>query len=94
MNHDDIIRMAKKAGLFLFDDSEGHRIGITTARLINEDVDQDDEKLANMLAPFAALVAAAEREACANLIDQMAANDSLSNNYKFAAQAIRTWKTT
>jgi len=38
---------------------------------------------------FAALVAAAEREACAQLLDDMAARDKLSNYYAIAAKAIR-----
>ena len=35
------------------------------------------------------LVAAAEREACAKLLDEMAARDKLSNYYAVAARAIR-----
>ena len=38
---------------------------------------------------FANLVAAAEREACAKLLDEMAAEDKLSNYYKVAALRIR-----
>ena len=38
---------------------------------------------------FAALVAAAEREACAKLLDEMAAADKLSNYYQVAALRIR-----
>jgi len=38
---------------------------------------------------FANLVAAAEREACAKLLDEMAAADKLSNYYKVAALRIR-----
>ena len=38
---------------------------------------------------FAALVAAAEREACAKVCDEMASRDTLSNYYKVAANAIR-----
>jgi hypothetical protein len=38
---------------------------------------------------FAHLVAAAEREACAKVLDEMAAKDTLSNYYKVAALAIR-----
>ena len=38
---------------------------------------------------FANLVAAAEREACATVLDEMAAKDTLSNYYKVAALAIR-----
>ncbi len=38
---------------------------------------------------FANLVAAAEREACAKVCDEMAARDKLSNYYVVAALAIR-----
>ena len=38
---------------------------------------------------FAHLVAAAEREACAKVLDEMAAKDTLSNYYKVAALLIR-----
>ncbi len=41
---------------------------------------------------FAALVRADEREACANLMDDMAAQDKLTNYYKVAARAIRERK--
>jgi uncharacterized membrane protein len=42
---------------------------------------------------FAALVRADEREACAKLMDDMAAQDNLTNYYKVAARAIRERKT-
>ena len=38
---------------------------------------------------FAKLVAQAEREACAKLMDEMAVKDNLTNYYKVAANAIR-----
>ena len=38
---------------------------------------------------FAKLVAAAEREECAKLLDEMAAADKLSNYYQVAALRIR-----
>ena len=38
---------------------------------------------------FAELVAAAEREACAKLMDEMAVKDKLTNYYKVAANSIR-----
>jgi hypothetical protein len=62
MTRDDIIRMAREAGLFHFYDSEGHCSGITDARLVDEDQERCDDRLFEMLAPFANLVAAAERE--------------------------------
>ena len=62
MNRDDIIRMAQEAGLWLFYDSEGHCDGITDVELITAERDRDDDRLVEILAPFAKLVAAAERE--------------------------------
>jgi hypothetical protein len=62
MTRDDIIRMAREAALYHFYDSEGHCTGITDARLVDEDKNRWDDRLVEMLAPFAALVAAAERE--------------------------------
>ena len=41
------------------------------------------------LEAFATLVAEAEREACAKVLDAMAENDKLSNYYRVAALAIR-----
>jgi len=43
----------------------------------------------NYLETFAALVAAAEREECAKVLDEMAAADKLSNYYQVAALRIR-----
>ena len=43
----------------------------------------------NHLERFANLVAAVEREACAKLLDDLAAKDKLSNYYKVAALLIR-----
>jgi hypothetical protein len=41
------------------------------------------------LQDFAAIVAAAEREECAKVLDEMAAADKLSNYYQVAALRIR-----
>lgn len=41
------------------------------------------------LTAFAELAAAAERESCAQLLDEMAAKDKLSNYYRVAALRIR-----
>ena len=60
---EEIIRMANEAGLYHFHDSEGQCDGITDARLVTEDKERDDDRLVEMLAPFAALVRADEREA-------------------------------
>jgi hypothetical protein len=64
MTREDIIRMAREAGLSHFYDSEGHCTGITDEKLVDEDKERNDDRLVEILAPFAALVAAAEREAC------------------------------
>jgi hypothetical protein len=65
MTREEIIRMAREAGLSHFYDSEGHCTGITDEKLVDEDKERNDDRLVEILAPFAALVAAAEREACA-----------------------------
>jgi len=65
---DDIIRMAREAGLAHFYDSEGHCTGITDAILIDADKDRNDDRLVQMLMPFAALVAAHEREECVAIV--------------------------
>ena len=72
MTRDEIIRMARGAGLYHFHDSEGHCSGITDAVLVDADKERDDERLVQMLMPFAALVAAAEREAIAKSLDKQA----------------------
>jgi hypothetical protein len=72
MNREDIIRMAREAALFHFYDSEGHCTGVTEARLVTEDKERNDERLVEILAPFAALVAAYEREECAKVCETMA----------------------
>ena len=70
MTRDDIIRMAREAGLpYEYD----------TGRIL----------YLKQLERFAALVAAAEREACAKVCDEFAARDKLSNYYAVAANAIR-----
>ena len=60
---EEIIRMANEAGLYHFHDSEGQCTGITNARLVTQDKDRWDDRLVEMLAPFAALVRADERNA-------------------------------
>lgn len=71
MTKDDIIRMAREAGLWLFNDSEGHCDGITDVELITAEKDRDDDRLAEILMPFANLVAATERAACAEVCELM-----------------------
>jgi hypothetical protein len=71
MNRDDIIKMANKAGLFHFYDSEGHCTGITDARLVDEDKARWDDRLVEMLAPFAALVAAEKEREMQDRVDTL-----------------------
>lgn len=61
VNRDEIIRMAREAGLIHFYDSEGHCSGVTDEPLITAEKDKNDERLVEILAPFADLVAAAAR---------------------------------
>ena len=73
MTRDDIIRMAREAGFEVHSDD----VWITDGFWVKE------------LERFANLVAAAEREACANVLMDMAERDSFSNYYLHAALLIR-----
>ena len=73
MNRDDIIRMAQEVA-DIQTDSRGRKEFIFDSYGVER---------------FAELVAAAEREACAKVCDEMAAKDKLSNYYKIAALTIR-----
>ena len=73
MTQDDVIEMAREAGLAHFYDSEDHCTGITDAKLITADKEKNDARLVEMLMPFANLVAAKEREACKALAKEYAA---------------------
>ena len=57
MDRKTIIKLARKAGLAHFYDTEGHCTGITDARLVTEAKERNDDRLVQMLAPFAKLVA-------------------------------------
>jgi hypothetical protein len=56
MTKQEIIELAKQAGLTHFYDSEGHCTGITDAELITAEQERDDERLVEMLMPFAKLI--------------------------------------
>ena len=62
MTQDEIIEMAREAGLAHFYDSEDHCTGITDAKLITADKEKNDARLVEMLMPFANLVAAKATE--------------------------------
>ena len=70
MTREDIIRMAREAGL-------------------SNDFGNFGYPYLPELERFARLVAAAEREECAKVLDEMAAADKLSNYYQVAAVRIR-----
>lgn len=74
LTRDDFIRIACEAGIDKYLNTNGYLIG-------------------NLLERFGQKVvyetAAAEREACAVQLDEMAAKDKLTNYYKVAANAIR-----
>ena len=65
MNREDIIKLALAAGIFHEYDSEGHWDGLTNEALIGKDWLSSKEhkldRIVEILSPFAALVAAAER---------------------------------
>ena len=66
MNRDDIIRLALKAGIYHEYDSEGHWDGLTNEVLGGKDwlisKDHKLDRIVEILAPFAALVAQVERD--------------------------------
>ena len=70
MTRDEIIRMAREVGIIDFRDEEG------------SDYVQD---VLNDLERFAALVTAAEREACAKLCDDMTTGDRASFDWERGA---------
>lgn len=76
MTRDDIIRLAVQAGVL-------DKIDCSNDYFVRGDAFVAEIEL------FAELVAAAEREACAKLLDEMAAKDRLTNYYVVAALAIR-----
>jgi hypothetical protein len=83
MNRDDIIRWAREAGFVIDEVAQQHQPNCIfhTHHMVDE-----------LLHRFAALVRADEREACAKVMDNMAAQDNLTNYYKVAALAIRERK--
>jgi len=73
----NIIELAKQAGLHVAHDSEGHFSGVTNEEIIDRHPDPNKERdrlfrekiFIEVLTPFAALVAAHEREECAAMSD-------------------------
>jgi hypothetical protein len=77
VTRDDIIRMAWEAGIHHAHDSEGHWDGLTDEEVIErvppspKSIEYSDRRIVEILERFAALVAAAEREACAQVVDHI-----------------------
>ena len=80
MNRDDLINFAEKAGFVVDDKASQHQPNCIfhTRHMVDE-----------LLAVFADLIAAHEREQCAQLMDDMAARDIYTYYYLVAARAIR-----
>ena len=70
--------MAREAGLLVIGTADGSEAVYTWPQGITDELER-----------FAALVAAAEREACAKVLDEMAIQDKLTNYYGIAAADIR-----
>ena len=80
MNRDDIIRMAREAGLHA---PEGRTY------ILSPTIHPDDD-LSEYLERFAALVASAEREACAKAVETIETYEKIEKAcFKFAAKTIR-----
>ena len=71
MTQDEIIEMAREAGLAHFYDSEDHCTGITDAKLITADKEKNDARLVEMLMPFANLVAAKKQERIIEVVERL-----------------------
>ena len=75
MTRDDIIRLAREAGIHHAHDSEGHWDGLTDEEVVDRlprfkrELEYADKRIMQILERFAALVTAAEREACAKVCD-------------------------
>jgi hypothetical protein len=80
---DDIIRMAREAGYFLYDLTETH--GVKT-------VETDEEDQWAVLKRFADLVAAAQKEKDAQICDAYGMPDGTSETSRILAEAIRRQK--
>lgn len=83
---DDILRMAREAGLSHFYDSEGDFSGVTDALLVDADKQRNDQRLVEILGPLVALIRADEREACAKVA--LAADDQGSVNQRLMQKRI------
>ena len=78
MTQEEIIRMAREAGLFIAHDSEGQFSAVHDGEILDMYPDGDKERdrlyrekrFVEILGPFSKLVAAKEREACAKMCEE------------------------
>ena len=102
MNRDEIIRMAREAGMeavidsscVTFDFYDLKKFVVLVAAAERKKIELDGIHTCSNECQRPACVAVreaveAEREACAKVLDEMAAKDRLSNYYQVAALAIR-----
>ena len=87
---DKTIQMAREAGIYHAFDSEGHWDGLTNEKLIERNPHPDDivygeKRTVEILKRFEALVRADEREACAEVCEDM--NSELSPEISAAIRA-------
>ena len=80
MTRDDITKIAREAGYFLYDLTETHG---------KKTVETDDEDEWAVLERFAALVAAQEREACATACEEFYSIEWLAQHCAAAIRARR-----
>lgn len=80
MTQDEIIEMARQAGIYHAQDSEYHWDGLTDQKIIErtpdsaKDIAWRNRRTFEILQPFAKLVAEAEREACAKVCEELVAH--------------------
>jgi hypothetical protein len=96
MTRDDIIRLAREAGIHHAHDSEGHWDGLTDEEVVDRlprfkrELEYADKRIMQILERFAALVAAAERERlAAKFMEMHNARQHRNNYFAFAARVIR-----
>lgn len=97
----NIVELAKQAGLHIANDSEGHFSGVTNEEIIDlhPDLNKERDRLfrekifIEVLTPFAALVAAHEREKCIKVCmeSKVQAMDFTGDTYvgRYFANAIK-----
>ena len=86
MNKEEIIEMARQAGLHVANDSEGQFSGVTSSEMTDMYPDPNKERdrlhrekvFIEVLAPFAELVAEKEREECAKIVEESSLPDTYS----------------